>query len=131
MRRTVSIVSAVMALAAVTAGPALAQTLSVNANQAVRISLASPAKDVAVGNAEIADVVVMDERNILVVGKSFGTTNVVVIDRAGRMILDRKVVVTGGESGQVSLYKGPNASQYACSPRCELTEEAPAASPAP
>lgn len=112
-------------------GPAFAQTLSVRPDQAVRIALASPAKDVAVGNAEIADVVVLDARNILVVGKGYGTTNVVVIDGAGRMILDRTVVVSAADSGQVSLYRGTSAAQFACSPRCELTQEAEAAKPVP
>ncbi|HYE47585.1 MAG TPA: pilus assembly protein N-terminal domain-containing protein, partial [Caulobacter sp.] len=91
--------------------------------QAVRISLPSPAKDVAIGNPAIADVVVLDERNILVVGKGPGATNVVVLDRAGRLILDRTVIVSSSEIGMVSVYKGATASQFVCSPRCEMTDE--------
>ncbi|NBB16558.1 pilus assembly protein CpaC [Caulobacter sp. SLTY] len=104
------------------AAPALAQTLSVRTDQAVRIALPSPAKDVAIGNPAIADVVVMDERNILVVGKSAGTTTVIVLDRGGRMIVDRTVIVAGNDVGQVSVFKGGAASQYTCSPRCEMTD---------
>ncbi|MBI1405555.1 MAG: hypothetical protein GC145_05460 [Caulobacter sp.] len=113
------------------AGPVFAQSLTVNPDQAVRIALASPAKDVAIGNPEVADVVVLDSRNILVVGKGYGTTNVVVIDQAGRMILDRTVVVSSADSGQVSLYKGPNVAQFSCTPRCEMTQETDAAKPNP
>jgi Flp pilus assembly secretin CpaC len=113
------------------AAPALAQSLTVRTDQAVRIALASPAKDVAVGNPAIADVTVMDERNILVLGKSFGTTNVVVLDRAGRMILDRTIIVTSADSGQVTLYRGGKSSGFACSPRCEATDSGADASKSP
>lgn len=111
-----------LAVTALLATPALAQTLSVRTDQAVRIALSSPAKDVAVGNPAIADVQVLDERNILVIGKGFGTTNVVVLDRSGRLILDRVVVVSAPDAGKVTVYKGSSASQYACSPRCEMTD---------
>lgn len=105
------------------ATPALAQTLSVRADQAVRIALPAPAKDVAVGNPAIADVMILDERNILVLGKGFGTTNVIALDRGGRLILDRVVVVSAADAGKVTVYKGTSASQYACAPRCEMTEK--------
>ena len=120
MRRLAAIV---MGMSLLAAAPVLAQGgLSVRTDQAVRIALPSPAKDVAIGNPAIADVVVLDERNILVVGKAAGTTNVVVIDRAGRLILDRSVVVASSDVGAVTVFKGGNVSQYACAPRCEMTE---------
>lgn len=130
MRRLLLALSAMVLLAA----PAAAQTLSVRADQAVRIALPAPAKDVAVGNPQIADVMVLDERNILVVGKGYGTTNVVALDRSGRLILDRVVVVSATDAGKVTVYKGTSASQYACAPRCEMTETddaAPAGRPRP
>jgi Flp pilus assembly secretin CpaC len=120
MRRLAALVLGLSVLAA----PAIAQSLSVRTDQAVRIALPSPAKDVAIGNPAIADVVVMDERNILVVGKSAGTTTIVVLDRAGRLMIDRTVVVSANDIGQVSVFKGGAASQYVCSPRCEMTEGA-------
>ncbi|MDO9336967.1 MAG: pilus assembly protein CpaC [Caulobacteraceae bacterium] len=123
-----------LASTALLAAPAAAQTLSVRADQAVRIALSAPAKDVAVGNPEIADVMVLDERNILVLGKGFGTTNVIALDRSGRLILDRVVVVSAADAGQVTVYKGASASRYACAPRCEVTDKgdpAPAAKPVP
>ena len=120
------------AATALLASPALAQTLSVRADQAVRIALPAPARDVAVGNPAIADVMVLDERNIVILGKGFGTTNVIALDRSGRLILDRVVVVSAADAGQVTVYKGTSASQYACAPRCEMTDKgAEAAAPKP
>ena len=118
MRRLAALVLGFSLLAA----PAIAQSMSVRTDQAVRIALPAPAKDVAIGNPAIADVVVMDERNILVVGKSAGTTTVVVLDRAGRLMIDRTVVVSANDIGQVSVFKCGAASQYVCSPRCEMTD---------
>lgn len=117
------------AATALLASPALAQTLSVRADQAVRVALSAPAKDVAVGNPAIADVMVLDERNILVLGKGYGTTNVIALDRSGRLILDRVVVVSAADAGKVTVYKGTSVSQYACSPRCEVTDTGAEAAP--
>ncbi len=119
MRRLLLALSAMALLAA----PAAAQTLSVRADQAVRIALSAPARDVAVGNPQIADVMILDERNILVLGKGYGTTNIIALDRNGRLILDRVVVVSAADAGKVTVYKGTSASQYACAPRCEMTEK--------
>lgn len=119
------------AATALLASPALAQTLSVRADQAVRIALPAAAKDVAVGNPAIADVMVLDERNIVVLGKGFGTTNIIALDRAGRLILDRVVVVSAADAGQVTVYKGISASKYACAPRCEMTEKGAETAPRP
>ena len=121
MRR---LVLALLTATAVSA-PAWTQSLSVPVDRAVRIGLPSTAKDVAIGNPAIADVTVMDERNILILGKAYGTTNVVVLDRSGRLILDRVVHVTAPDAGRISVYKGAVPSQYACNPRCELSQPAP------
>jgi len=120
---------ATLAAAALLLGalPAQAQSMVVRTDQAVRIALPGAAKDVAVGNPEIADVTVLDARNIVIIGKGPGTTNVVVLDRTGRMILDRTIVVTAADSGQVSIYRGGAVSQFSCSPSCSMTgqEERP------
>ncbi|MDH4384987.1 MAG: pilus assembly protein N-terminal domain-containing protein [Caulobacter sp.] len=125
MRRPALAILAVLLLAA----PAHAQSLTVPVDRAVRIGLSASAKDVAVGNPAIADVTVMDERNILILGKAYGTTNVVVLDRSGRLILDRVVNVTAPDTGRISVYKGATPSHYACSPRCELTTSTGATPP--
>lgn len=128
MRRLILGLTAVAFLAPFS--QAWAQTLPVRVDQAVRVALSAPAKDVAVGNPEIADVIVLDERNILVLGKGYGTTNVVALDRGGRLILDRVVVVSAADAGTVTVFKGNSASQYACAPRCEVTDKGADAAPA-
>lgn len=130
MRRILSLAVALTALAA--AGSALAQSMPVRIDQAARVSLSASARDVIIGNPAIADVTVIDARNLLVTGKSFGVTNLVVIDGRGRTILDRQIVVSAGDEGRVSIYRGAGLQDYACSVRCQSTgEAAPAPTPAP
>ncbi len=96
------------------AGPALAQSIDVPLDQSRRVTLSAVAADIAVGNPEIADVTVVDGRNLLVTGKGFGVTNILALDRGGRTILDRTVVVSPSSGGRVSVYRGPNVQDFTC-----------------
>ena len=58
----------------------LDQTVSLALNQ-------HPAASVALGNATVADVTVSDAHTLLITGKAFGTTNLLVLDRNGQTIL--------------------------------------------
>ncbi|MES2034311.1 MAG: pilus assembly protein N-terminal domain-containing protein [Pseudomonadota bacterium] len=123
---------AVLIAAVAFAGAAQAQSLMVGINQAERIGLPGTARDVVVGNPEIADVAVIDGRTLVVTGKSYGVTNLLVLDGRGRTILDRRVAVSATEDGQVSFYRGAALQSYACTPRCSPTGAAPGGSaPAP
>ena len=107
---------------------ALAHPLAISIDQSTRITLPASARDVIVGNPAIADVAVLDGRNILVLGKSYGVTSLMVTDQRGRTILNTQVVVSSNDGGRVSLFRGPEQQTYACAPRCERT--APPGSPA-
>jgi len=118
---------ALLAIAATLAAwPALAETLTVRLDQSVRVRLQTPARDVIVGNPAVADVTVLDSRSVVVLGKGYGVTNLLVVDRAGRTILNRDIVVSAPEAS-VSVFRGPVMSSYACSSLCERMD--PAAAP--
>ena len=95
--------------------------------------LSRPARDVVVGNPQVADVTLLDSRNLVVLGKGYGTTNVLVVDRAGRTIVDHRVIVAASDLGAVSLLRGAEVRTYACAPICEQTggKEATAKTPTP
>lgn len=105
------------------AGMANAQALQVRVDQAERITLSGSARDVVVGNPAIADVTVVDSRNLIVTGKSFGVTNVIAVDASGRTLTNRQIVVSASDEGRVSFYRGPEVRSYSCSPRCERTDQ--------
>lgn len=119
MRRHLALLAALSVLTC--AGAAAAQGLTVRIDQATRVALSAPARDVVIGNPSVADVTILDARNILVMGKGYGVTNIVVIDARGRTILDRQIVVSASDDGRVSFYRGPDVYNYACAPRCERT----------
>lgn len=119
MRRHLALLAALSVLT--WAGGAVAQGLTVRIDQATRVALSAPARDVVIGNPSVADVTILDARNLLVMGKGYGVTNIVVIDARGRTILDRQIVVSASDDGRVSFYRGPDVYNYACAPRCERT----------
>jgi hypothetical protein len=99
---------------------AVANGLTVSLDEAVRVTLPEPAGDVIVGNPAIADVTVTDRRHLVITGKSYGVTNLVVADAAGRTILNREVVVSAADENRVSVFWGPVMLNYACAPHCQV-----------
>jgi hypothetical protein len=105
---------------------AAAQALVVPLDQATRVSLPRPARDVIVGNDKIADATVLDARHFVLTGKGPGATNVMVTDWSGKTMLSRQVVVSASDANRVSIYRGTDVSVYACGGRCQ-SNAAPAA----
>lgn len=58
------------------------------------IRLSSPVKRISVGNPEIGDLLIISSRQIYIVGKSLGTTNVVLWDRSDQVIGTLNLEVT-------------------------------------
>lgn len=102
-------------------GAALAAPLSVNIDQAERVTVSRAVKDVIVGNPMIADVAVLDPHHLLVTGKAYGVTNILVMDAGGRTLISRSLVVGSADQGRVSVYRGPDVYNYACNAKCERT----------
>lgn len=99
---------------------AAAETLTIQMDQSAAIRLSAPARDVVIGNPNIADVNMLDARRLVVLGKSFGVTNILVMDQAGRTIYDRQIVVSA-PAPSMNYYRGAEIRNYACSDRCEQT----------
>ena len=99
--------------------PALAETLSVPLSETRPLSLGGSAADVLIGDAAIADVTVVDHHHLLIHGKAFGRTNLVVMDASGRTVFSGPIVVSTGDEDHVSLFRGVAQSEYTCASRCE------------
>ena len=118
--------AALVLIAAALPGMALAQALSVTIDQAQRLTISRPAKDVIVGNPAMVDVAILDEHHLLLTGKAYGVTNLLVTDALGRAILSRQMIVSAPEQNRVSVYRGGAVTSYACSGKCErATAEQP------
>ncbi|MGO4351589.1 pilus assembly protein N-terminal domain-containing protein [Rhizobium sp. RAF36] len=74
---------------------------------------------VIVGNAKVADATVADSKTIVLTGRSFGTTNIVLLDIDGNAILDQTILVSIDEGNTVRVYRQTDRSVLSCSPACE------------
>jgi len=92
--------------------------LNVEIDRSARVQLRGTASSVIVGNPAIADVTVVDANTLFVVGKGYGVTEVVAVDALGRTLFQREIVVTGGSTGSVRVWRGGQATEMACSTSC-------------
>lgn len=108
----------IAATSLVIAGVAQAQQLSVEASKTIPLRLTGTASSIVVGNKNIADVAVHDERLIFVTGKSYGTTNLMVFNKAGEEVYSAEVVVTANSSNLVTVNRAGQNQTYDCAPTC-------------
>ncbi len=104
-------------------------SLSLARGQAISLPLDAAVRDVVVGDPEIADVSIVSDRAVIVLGKSTGVTSLLIFGAGGRPLSDRQVVVSEGGPGSVTVYRGAAASTYACGRQC--TRLAPPAAGSP
>lgn len=116
-----SIVGAVISVAGLAAmsAPASAEGISIVMNQARIVKLAREADTVIVGNPEIADASVQDASTLVLTGRGFGVTNLVVLDVQGRPIIDEQVVVSRQAANSVRVYRRAAVQTLSCTPLCE------------
>jgi len=104
------------------AAPAIAQDvapINVNVNMARILRISAPAATVIVGNPGIADVTIQDPKTLILTGKSFGQTNLIVLDSAGNPIADTIVEVVQMQAGVTTVYQGQARTSLACAPVCQ------------
>ena len=82
--------------------------IEVTMNQAKIVKLSRAADTIVVGNPAIADASVQDASTIVLTGKGFGVTNLVVLDEAGAPIVDEQVTVTRSTASSVRIYRRAN-----------------------
>lgn len=100
------------------AGPAAPSDLSVAAGQASYVGLTGAVRDVVIGDPSIADVSVVNDRTLVVLGKRPGVTSLLAFGAGGRALANRQVVVSENGGGAVTVYRGATASNYACGAQC-------------
>lgn len=88
-------------------------------NQAKILKLSRPADTIIIGNPQIADASVQDSSTIILTGKGFGVTNLVVIDSNGMPLLDEQVIVSRGTANSVRVYRRSTVQTLSCTPYCE------------
>jgi len=96
-----------------------AETLAVTLDQATIMKLPEKVSTIVVGNPLIADIAVQSGGLVVVTGKGYGSTNLIVLDRAGTVLMERSIVVRAATDYSVQVYRGMERETYSCSPNCE------------
>jgi len=114
---------AVMALFVLAAGHAYGseEPVTVTVDRAKVFRIQDPASTVIVGNPFIADVSMHDRFTVVVTGKSYGSTNLVILDDKGEPIIDEVIIVRASDENVVSITRNALRQTYTCSPVCEPT----------
>ncbi|MDB5541889.1 MAG: pilus assembly protein CpaC [Devosia sp.] len=102
-------------------GAALADSapVSVKVNMARILRINAPASTVIIGNPGIADVTIQDPQTLVLTGKSYGQTNLIVLDNEGNPIADTMIEVVQEQAGLVTVYLGDKRTSLACEPVCQ------------
>jgi Flp pilus assembly secretin CpaC len=123
--RVPALFAAIVAVVTISAGPtaeaAEGEPISVKVNMARILRINAPAATVIVGNPGVADVTIQDPQTLVLTGKSFGQTNLIVLDSLGNPIADTLVEVIQAQADLITVYQGNARNTLVCSPTCQPT----------
>jgi Flp pilus assembly secretin CpaC len=105
--------------AIVSSAPAFANDVKVLIDQAKLVKLPEKVATIVVGNPLIADVSLQPGGVIVITGKSYGTTNLIALDRSGNVLMERWLLVEGAYENVVVVFRGVERATYSCAPDCE------------
>lgn len=93
--------------------------IRVDVDYARVLKLDRPVSKVIIGNADIADAAVADSKTIILTGKSFGTTNIVILDEQGQALVDERVLVSLESYNTLQVYRQTEREVLSCTPACQ------------
>lgn len=110
------------AMTSVFVAPALSAELSggvsVTIDRAKVFNIEDEAGTVIVGNPAIADVTVYDSKTLVITGKSSGSTNLVVLDGSGKVLVDESVYVEAANDAVVTVHRAAARYSFSCKGEC-------------
>ncbi|SFN92332.1 Pilus formation protein N terminal region [Cohaesibacter marisflavi] len=93
--------------------------IDVKVDRAKVMRVSRAASMVIIGNPAIADATIKDSQTLIITGKQYGTTNLIVLDAEGEPIADEILSVSSAMDSNVVIYKGTDRFTLHCSPDCE------------
>ncbi|WP_350336042.1 pilus assembly protein N-terminal domain-containing protein [Coralliovum pocilloporae] len=88
-------------------------------DQAKVMRITRPAATVIIGNPVIADATVQNGQMLIITGKNFGTTNVIILDADGEPIANEIIHVPSSDTQTVTVYRGNARETLACDAKCQ------------
>jgi Flp pilus assembly secretin CpaC len=90
-------------------------------DQSQLLRLPQPASEIIIGNPVIADVAMQSGGMLIITGKSFGITNMIVLDAKREVMFERLIMVKREDARVVNLLRGIQRQTYNCTPQCNPT----------
>ena len=101
--------------------PAHAQnTITVEADRAKIVNITGTPSAIIVGNPTFADVTIRTGK-LIIHGRHFGTTNLLILDDKGEQIANFELNVVQRQVEGVVMFKAGARETYSCAPNCEVT----------
>jgi Flp pilus assembly secretin CpaC len=115
-----SIFALALGLAAIAAPPSVsaASDIAIVLDEARLVKMPEKAATIVIGNPLIADATVQPGGLMVLTGKGYGTTNIIALDRAGAVLMEKTIEVLGPRD-TVAVYRGIVRETYSCRPFCE------------
>jgi len=96
-----------------------ADVMTINLDHAEVLLLPDRVATIVIGNPLIADASLQTGGMLVVTGKGYGATNLLALDRGGRVLLSKTIqVLSAGTEDIVVVYKGAERESYSCAPDC-------------
>jgi Flp pilus assembly secretin CpaC len=97
---------------------AMAETVSVELDQARLLRLPERVSTIIIGNPSIADGTLQSGGFLVVTGKGYGTTNLMALDAKGAVLAEHVITVSAPKSG-LTVFRGADRETLNCAPACE------------
>lgn len=90
----------------------------ITVDKAKVIRIDGEADTVIIGNPSIADATLYDRRTLVITGRAFGSTNILILDDAGQLIVDETLQVQAAVDSVVTVQRRGQSYTYSCTPLC-------------
>lgn len=98
----------------------LADSVGVILDQAKLLRLPERVSTIIIGNPAIADGTLQAGGFLVVTGKGYGTTNLMVLDAKGNVLAEHMITVSAPTAG-MTVYRGADRETLSCAPNCQRT----------
>ncbi|GGB57376.1 hypothetical protein GCM10011316_31840 [Roseibium aquae] len=95
------------------------QPVTVTIDRAKVFRIQEPASTVIIGNPFIADVAMHDDTTVVITGKSYGTTNLIILDEDSTPIIDELITVQAADENDVTVVRKTVRQTFSCTPNCQ------------
>lgn len=97
------------------------KAMKVTLNQVTLVKLNDQIADALIGNPAIADITIQTGKSFIITGKSYGRTNIILLNKKGETVFNKTIAVDDQQEKIIRLQKGGARVSYTCSPNCQPT----------